>query len=311
MDDFSNYVRSLKLLREPVEGWDGLLKYLLEIKLHLRTSVEWKRHATELSHRRTLRDLQNFIEQRCKSLARVTSRLLRSPANHWIKGRVRESSPWWPRGTRFARCVLQITYSHGVRNLNPSRLMTASLRLKDWKPASTVFVRGYGTKECNSGSYRQCKEKHHTLIYVAKKPNKTLRTGETEEEVFASTVSLTITMLSNESCFPPPLSTFWTRLESMNVELCWIKAHRWTLSRPRSQIASTFPICRVERSFWMYERLITRIPNFRLSESAIRVPPHITLADSQFCTPRDVNLINGQLWDIMCTIDWGRCYPFL
>lgn len=184
-------------------------------------------------------------------------------------------------------------------------------QVKRLKACFNCLRTGYGTKECNSGSYRQCKEKHHTLIYVAKKPNKTLRTGETEEEVFASTVSLTITMLSNESCFPPPLSTFWTRLESMNVELCWIKAHRWTLSRPRSQIASTFPICRVERSFWMYERLITRIPNFRLSESAIRVPPHITLADSQFCTPRDVNLINGQLWDIMCTINWGRCYPFL
>lgn len=43
--------------------------------------------------------------------------------------------------------------------------------------------------EPRSGSCRQCKEKHHTLIYVAKKPNNMLRTRKTEEE--ASTVPQT------------------------------------------------------------------------------------------------------------------------
>lgn len=38
---------------------------------------------------------------------------------------------------------------------------------------------------------RQCTEKHHTLIHMAKKPNKTQKIGNTEEEAFAIAVSQT------------------------------------------------------------------------------------------------------------------------
>lgn len=52
----------------------------------------------------------------------------------------------------------------------------------------------------------------------------------------------------------------------------------------------------------LIDRITSNIPNFRISESAIHVPPHITLADLQFWVPHDVDLIigNDQLWDIMC-----------
>lgn len=99
-----------------------------------------------------------------------------------------------------------------------------------------------------------------------------------------------------------------------------------------SRSASTFLACRVEQSFlfsgpltrvdWcasvrieiasrcsgfhislslIMDRWICPISSFQIPESAIHVPPHITLADPQFSIPRDVDLIigNGQLCEIM------------
>lgn len=49
------------------------------------------------------------------------------------------------------------------------------------------------------------------------------------------------------------------------------------------------------------DRTICLISRFQIPESAIHVPPHITLADPKFGIPRDVDLIigNGQLCEIM------------
>lgn len=90
VDDFSNNVRSLKSLREPVEHWDILLMHLLETKLHLQAYEAWGLRVFRQDRQKILNDLQIFLEQRCKfsynnydctEIKQITS-VVREPL-HW------------------------------------------------------------------------------------------------------------------------------------------------------------------------------------------------------------------------------------
>lgn len=117
------------------------------------------------------------MEQWCKSLANILS----DPA---AASKFKSSS----RELR-SRAVALVTVKNPVCSLNhilawceqfKSWLTPASLRSK--RLASTVS--GQDT-EPRSRSCRQCKEKYHTLLHVAKKLNKTQKTGNSEREAIA------------------------------------------------------------------------------------------------------------------------------
>lgn len=76
--------------------------------------------------------------------------------------------------------------------------------------------------------------------------------------------------------------------------------HRTSLQMPRVPYLTCL----------IMDRTISSILNFRLLESAIRIPPHIILADPQFCFARRGN---DQLWDIMCMEQYklGKSLPVL
>ncbi|KZC13182.1 hypothetical protein WN55_05515 [Dufourea novaeangliae] len=111
LDDFSNHLRSLQSLKEPVDSRDTLLVRLLSTKLDVRTSEAWEKRVSELGERRRLSDLQSFLEQRYKFIAKATrayQAVSGSPNSKFTvqKPRTRLSKKFPPRKQHLLRAML-------------------------------------------------------------------------------------------------------------------------------------------------------------------------------------------------------------
>ena len=130
IDDFDNHIRSLQSLEEPVDRWDTILIRLFVEKLDTRTKKEWEKRVSELGRRKTLSDLQAFLEQRYKYLAKTgrPSQAALSTSNRFnaVDSTGPPSLCMLMRAS--AHSALRIIYYHSARVLRDFRLTVASRR---------------------------------------------------------------------------------------------------------------------------------------------------------------------------------------
>ncbi|KZC06736.1 hypothetical protein WN55_07287 [Dufourea novaeangliae] len=160
LNDFSNHLRSLKSLKEPVDLWDTLLVRLLSTKLDARTSEAWEKRVSELGERKKLSDLQSFLEQRYKFIAKATR------ANQAVSGSPNSKFGEQKPRTRSVALVNAETgkcplcaVGHTLAQCREFKALAINARIKKVKELRVCFncLRGgHSFKTCTQGSCHQC-----------------------------------------------------------------------------------------------------------------------------------------------------------
>lgn len=169
VDDFSNHVRSLKSLGKRELGQNTHTP--TGDKILERVKSEDGAQSNSAHHRKILKDLQSFIEHRCKYLARVI------PGVAAVSGSNKPSN----QGSRsktvaLANLVCSLCSSNHTLAWCKQLINDHIARIKKLKICFNYFLTRHRAKMYSSNSAcRQCKEKYYILIHVAKKMPRTGR----------------------------------------------------------------------------------------------------------------------------------------
>ena len=167
IDDFNNHLRSLKSLEEPVDRWDTLLVHILVEKLDARTREEWERRVSELGRRKTLSDLQTFLEQRYKFLSKTSRPNQLVPFNRSSAQRhYKPSIALHANERKCPSCSANHTLAQcrGFKKLATDRRID---RVEELRVCFNCLLSGHTAKTCTRGACHACKARHHTLLHPA------------------------------------------------------------------------------------------------------------------------------------------------
>jgi len=163
LDTTNECVRSLKVLKVPVDTWDLILIYLVVKKLPAETAKQWALKKSDLP---TLKDLLDFLETRARGLASVPasqtqSTSSKSVSSHHVKKGKDTSTPH-----SCIKCSGEHYLFH-CPDFKAFSIPDKSNFLKQKKLCNNCLRPDHGAANCpNKKSCFKCGQRHHTLLHV-------------------------------------------------------------------------------------------------------------------------------------------------
>ncbi|XP_072392211.1 uncharacterized protein [Diabrotica undecimpunctata] len=161
-------LRALEALEQPVEHWDGLLKYILLEKLDSESVKEWeKANNVKVSQ---VSDLIYFLKTKADTLERYN---LNKPniqgisVNNHVKFRDNSTKALVSTKSSFLSCPLcnqqhKLVHCSQFHSLDiPARIN----KVRRFKLCLNCLHSGHQQATCKYGECKKCNQKHHTLLH--------------------------------------------------------------------------------------------------------------------------------------------------
>ncbi|XP_043260414.1 uncharacterized protein LOC122401991 [Colletes gigas] len=170
LDDFNNNLKSLTSLEEPVEKWDTILVHLLATKLDRKTSEAWDKRVAEIGRKKTLADLQTFLEKQYKILIKSVRVIPPGPfpPKNRNPGQKPQPHPMTLVSMQSLECPL-CSSDHPLTQCKRFKALTPYARfmkVKEFRICFNCLRPGHGSNTCNKGNCHKCNGNHHTLIHL-------------------------------------------------------------------------------------------------------------------------------------------------
>ena len=158
VDNTMECIRSLKVMKVPVEHWDIIISYLIVDKLDRESKQQWELNVKS-GEIPELSELIAFLDKRSRALSNLSSTRGRisNTESQITPSRTSAASEGCPlcSGNHFLnKCPDFIKYS----------LQEKQVFVRDNAVCDNCLRSGHTMEECRSGGCRSCGERHHTMI---------------------------------------------------------------------------------------------------------------------------------------------------
>ncbi|KAJ8946634.1 hypothetical protein NQ317_003844 [Molorchus minor] len=174
VDDLNKHLRALKNLGESVETWDALLIHLVSIKLDPITKREWESHSAKELDDPKVKDLTQFLSERCNILESLSSgtgknidKNINKTFNKKFQSEQRTVS-YLNSEIKVIKCIL-CKGTHFLHNCQEFLKLPAKARYDEAKTlrVCTNCLRwGHFNSECRSIGCKKCHKRHNTLLHL-------------------------------------------------------------------------------------------------------------------------------------------------
>ncbi|XP_072395067.1 uncharacterized protein [Diabrotica undecimpunctata] len=168
IDKFCSNLRALEALKQPVEHWDALLKYILLEKLDSESVKEWeKANNGKVSQ---VSDLIYFLKTKADTLERYNlnkPNIQGTSVNNHVKFRHNSTKALVSTKSSFLSCPLcnqqhKLVHCSQFHSLDiPARIN----KVRRFKLCLNCLHSGHQQATCKYGECKKCNQKHHTLLH--------------------------------------------------------------------------------------------------------------------------------------------------
>lgn len=350
VDSVAKHLRALKTLNEPTDTWDTLIIYLITTKLDDSTLRKWEEFKAGCTVP-TLDDLNTFLKARAdllesleysKSDTKQYKPELRSHKkvkSFYGNGELSDQ-PQTQHKCSFCR------KEHYIQSCSDFLKLSVKERVEQAKRKKlclNCLRYGHIYQRCYSGSCKQCKEKHNTLLHIDKKNENTKSQENTEgnvnlhsrnvqtNQVLLSTVLINVFDKNSKAHAARALldagsqSSFLTesfcdklKLNKMSTNIT-INSLNETESRCKNKcnlrIQSRLNSFTTEIMCLLVPQITGLLPNFEIDMGNLEIPENIKLSDPSFNVPGHIDMLIGAdlFWDLICVgqVKLGKNGPYL
>ena len=159
VDTTMECIRSLKVMKVPVEHWDVIISYLIVDKLDRESKQQWELNIKS-GEIPSLKELIDFLDQRSRALTNLSSR---TSTTHFA-----ENSPRLPRATNnTSECCPQCSDNHYLNKCAEFRNLTLEDKqsvVRNNGICDNCLRSGHTSQQCRSGGCHVCGNRHHTML---------------------------------------------------------------------------------------------------------------------------------------------------
>ena len=162
VDNTMECIRSLKVMKVPVEQWDIIISYLIVDKLDRESKQQWELNIKS-GEIPPLKELIEFLDQRSRALSNLSYRGQRISNASYVDNK---SSPARTAASSDScpRCGAKHFLNKCTDFLNNLSVDEKITFVKDNHVCENCLRSGHTTQQCRSGGCHVCGDKHHTLL---------------------------------------------------------------------------------------------------------------------------------------------------
>ena len=162
VDNTMECIRSLKVMKVPVDQWDIIISFLIVDKLDRESKQQWELNIKS-GEIPPLKELVEFLDQRSRALSNLTHRGQKTANTSYV-----DSKPSASRTATGADNCLLCGAKHFLNKcltfLNDYSLDEKTTFVKDNQICENCLRSGHTTQQCRSGGCHVCGDRHHTLL---------------------------------------------------------------------------------------------------------------------------------------------------
>ncbi|XP_072403142.1 uncharacterized protein [Diabrotica undecimpunctata] len=339
IDKFCSNLRALEALKQPVEHWDALLKYILLEKLDSESVKEWeKANNGKVS---PVSDLIYFLKTKADTLERYSlnkPNIQGTSVNNHVKFRHNSTKALVSTKSSFLSCPLcnqqhKLVHCSQFHSLDiPARIN----KVRRFKLCLNCLHSGHQQATCKYGECKKCNQKHHTLLHefienplnplpqfndqvvASQSSPQTLSNTSQNQQILLSTVVVQVrdhlgvahncrALLDSGAQSNFITSSLVDLLgisrEQVNISVVGI-AHVSSKINHKCNIVinSLQSIYSFPLECLIIPQICGQLPVCQIDASSLPIPANIRLSDPNFHTPSEVNiLISASIfWDLLC-----------
>lgn len=195
LDNTTANLRNLKILGEPTEYWDSLIIHILSTKFDKVTMREWDAYKIA-GDRPTIKDLNNFLSERCRFLEKVALTQHSSKDKYQSKFKQRNlQSATFLSTTNQVLCYY-CKKAHTIYNCNDFLKLSQlekETEVKQRELCLNCLKPNHKVEYCKMSSCKKCGKRHNTLLHNEKFKAKEKREEENIDNS-GNEISLPITV---------------------------------------------------------------------------------------------------------------------
>ncbi|XP_071057047.1 uncharacterized protein [Onthophagus taurus] len=313
LDGFLKHFRALKALKLPVEHWDVPMVYLLTKKLDNNTRRLWEQSVSQDIP--NLNEFTDFIKNRCQILETIAQSNKTLDKDY--------SKPYKQRAitnvTATKISCVQCKASHSIFQCEIflKRAIIDRIRLaKDLKLCTNCLNLNHTVQQCKSKrNCFKCSKRHHTLLHLENENSEAPRTAVTSHAVNRGTYVILSTatvyikngnelvearaLIDNGSDTNYVTKAFTRKLNvtETTIDPITIASVNGVTSQVSKQtnltIQAKYTSYQVNLQFLILNRITEKIPTIKLNEQDLKIPKGVKLADRNWHTPGDIDLLIG------------------
>ncbi|XP_011858863.1 PREDICTED: uncharacterized protein LOC105556386 [Vollenhovia emeryi] len=332
LDGIGKHLRALKAMDRPVETWDDLIIHLIQSKLDIVTKREWETSRSG-STIPTLKELKEFLLQRCLALESITSK---------SDNTSQRSKRAVTNAVTANLCCEHCKGEHLLYHCESFKKLPVEKRFKIVKGShlciNCLRSRKHQAKNCPSSSCRKCQGAHNTLLhYESNAEQKTTSQGaSTEAKEPSSAPVVTQCLQQNPSRVLLSTAVIHVRDSKGKSHACRalldsgsqlnfvtedfankLHLNKRSINMPISGIAegsfearnsvdihvqSRINTFRARLNCIVLPKITQKLLREFIHRSHVKIPSNIRLADPNFNVPSDIDLLIGAevFWQLLC-----------
>ncbi|XP_011858081.1 PREDICTED: uncharacterized protein LOC105555666 [Vollenhovia emeryi] len=332
LDGIGKHLRALKAMDRPVDTWDDLIIHLIQSKLDIVTKREWETSRSG-STIPTLKELKEFLLQRCLALESITSK---------SDNTSQRSKRAVTNAVTANLCCEHCKGEHLLYHCESFKKLPVEKRFKIVKGShlciNCLRSRKHQAKNCPSSSCRKCQGAHNTLLhYESNAEQKTTSQGASTEvkeppsspvvtqclqqnpsKVLLSTAVIHVRDSKGKSHACRALLDSGSQLNFVTEDFAnKLHLNKHSINMPISGIAegsfearnsvdihvqSRFNTFQARLNCIVLPRITQKLPREFIHRSHVKIPSNIRLADPNFNVPSDIDLLIGAevFWQLLC-----------
>lgn len=160
VDTTMECIRSLKVMKVPVEHWDVIISYLIVDKLDRESKQQWELNIKS-GEIPSLKELIEFLDQRSRALTNLSSRT----SNIHFSDNIHKSSR--SSNNTSAECCPQCSDTHYLNKCADFRNLSLDDKqslVRNNGICDNCLRSGHTSQQCRSGGCHVCGNRHHTLL---------------------------------------------------------------------------------------------------------------------------------------------------
>lgn len=162
VDTTMECIRSLKVMKVPVEHWDIIISYLIVDKLDRESKQQWELNIKS-GDIPPLKELMEFLDQRSRALSNLSSSRLRTNIQ-FSDGVSTSSRPTRNTSDGCPKCRENHFLNKCVDFIHNCSLDEKLSIVRDSELCDNCLRSGHTPQQCRSGGCHVCGKRHHTLL---------------------------------------------------------------------------------------------------------------------------------------------------